>query len=481
MPVYFQQTPLQLLLILFFLSFLWISIKKPVFVFRIIPIVLPFYLIKIYFYPVIIFQKLNNLDFKALLNSFFTPPYQEYPVFVPDFGEQKIQAIPTNLLELCLVFFLIFNFKLIIRGLKILKKNSLGSYFLYASLSFLFFSFASTLFGINQRVSLGIFKSWFFLPFLIFLVFLPYLAKKNFQKKHFSSLLLSGFVILILVLPFIFQKILTYDGRLSAIFLSPNHLGMLLAPGFLIFFLELWKKKILKNYYTDPILFSIAIIGLTIYSIVLYLTFSYSTWIGLSGSLFVFLFFYKKKHSLFLFLITFLIFFSQISNPKLKSILEGEYYSSFHSRQMIWQSALFISRDHFWLGVGPGNFQEAYLDYAKSFKEPYLEWAAPEPHNLFLAFQTQIGFLGTLSFVLMIFLSILQLKKLLQKKEKDSLPSSSVSDSIQEKLLLSSSLFLLYLIIHGLVDTPYFKNDLALLFWIFLAPLWLKNKPRGNP
>jgi hypothetical protein len=44
------------------------------------------------------------------------------------------------------------------------------------------------------------------------------------------------------------------------------------------------------------------------------------------------------------------------------------------------------------------------------------------------------------------------------------------------RLLESRSLFAVaylasftYIMIHGLVDVPYFKNDLSLMFWIFIA------------
>ena len=34
---------------------------------------------------------------------------------------------------------------------------------------------------------------------------------------------------------------------------------------------------------------------------------------------------------------------------------------------------------------------------------------------------------------------------------------------------------LIVIIIHGLVDVPYFKNDLSVIFWIFLALIGLLN------
>jgi hypothetical protein len=41
------------------------------------------------------------------------------------------------------------------------------------------------------------------------------------------------------------------------------------------------------------------------------------------------------------------------------------------------------------------------------------------------------------------------------------------------------------ILVHGLVDTPYFKNDLAMMFWLILIIPWLlpdvniSNPPRS--
>jgi hypothetical protein len=36
----------------------------------------------------------------------------------------------------------------------------------------------------------------------------------------------------------------------------------------------------------------------------------------------------------------------------------------------------------------------------------------------------------------------------------------------------------LTIIIHGLVDVPYFKNDLAVFFWVLLAIVGISNLPK---
>lgn len=95
------------------------------------------------------------------------------------------------------------------------------------------------------------------------------------------------------------------------------------------------------------------------------------------------------------------------------------------------------------------------------------------PHNIILNFWTELGFLGMLlfSFIIIKFL-ILALKYYHQKKG---------SKNKYLGLALFSSM--LIILIHGMVDVPYFKNDLSALFWIIislLAMLKLQNNSTKN-
>ena len=186
---------------------------------------------------------------------------------------------------------------------------------------------------------------------------------------------------------------------------------------------------------------------------------------------------------------------------------------------MIWQSAWKICKDHWWSGVGVGNFQEAYLNYQKYFPEPYIEWAVPMPHNIFLAFQTQLGIIGLIAFILIVILSFTRifvipvqggLPARLAEADGRTPPKPLATEreaqagrqGIQEKnslkigiwkfignwdlrfgnlknklskldsLSLWAFAYLVYIILHGLIDTPYMKNDLAILFWLALAVIW---------
>jgi putative inorganic carbon (HCO3(-)) transporter len=122
--------------------------------------------------------------------------------------------------------------------------------------------------------------------------------------------------------------------------------------------------------------------------------------------------------------------------------------SSISSRLIIWKSTNLIIRDNPFWGIGPSNFQKEYLKH-QAFFPPYLEWAVPHPHNVYLTFWLGGGILalvGWMGIILNMFLKFF--------------------NRANKKALMGALAILAYFLIHGLVDTTYFKNDLAIIFWL---------------
>jgi len=80
------------------------------------------------------------------------------------------------------------------------------------------------------------------------------------------------------------------------------------------------------------------------------------------------------------------------------------------------------------------------------------------PHNIFLNFWLEIGLLGLLSFAAILYIAMHR---------------QGVNPSVEA---LAAAAFLLVLVIHGLVDVPYFKNDLAILFWFAISLFYIKSQ-----
>src|SRR3989338_7558911 len=99
----------------------------------------------------------------------------------------------------------------------------------------------------------------------------------------------------------------------------------------------------------------------------------------------------------------------------------------------------------------PEIFRGGFLGKQKNYP-PYLEWAVPQPHNIYLAFWLQTGLLGLTGFLLLL---VWYFKKLL----------NNLSLVVSCWLLVVMT----YTLLHGSVDTLYWKNDLSFMFWALLG------------
>ncbi len=113
-------------------------------------------------------------------------------------------------------------------------------------------------------------------------------------------------------------------------------------------------------------------------------------------------------------------------------------------RTVIWSESWELIKTHPFTGTGLRSYQTAIIPFHKAtWMEIY-----PHPHNIILMLWIETGLLGLLAFVWLCVTWIGLVKK------------------------NRSWLWLIPLIIilaHGMVDIPYFKNDLAMQFWILAA------------
>jgi O-antigen ligase len=367
-------------------------------------------------------------------------------------------GIPTNILEiLALLIFMLYLTNNKCSLFKFYKENRV---YIWSILAIFTGLVVSALKSGDYWNGFGIIKGWFAIPIIFAWVLFEQLKTSDNLKVTIKWLYtgISGVAIISLV--YYFFGNLTYDSRLEAFYGSPNYLAMFLAPGIFmgIYLINLQLEN--KNLQPNMIKLFFLVTGLLALFAAIYLTYSYSAWAAIILSLTVVVIIKNKKISRLTFLIglitILLIIISQWNTEKLDN-LRKYTRSPLESRIMIWQSAEKILADNFILGIGPGNFQKKYLEYQKDFP-PYLEWAVPQPHNLYLAFWLEGGLTGIIGFVILIAKWLADIIKIASKQK------SSLS-------FLAAILFgtMLYILIHGLVDTPYWKNDLALVFWIIIA------------
>ncbi|MBU1102632.1 O-antigen ligase family protein [Patescibacteria group bacterium] len=317
------------------------------------------------------------------------------------------------------------------------------------------------------KTGAGIFKAWFLEPIIFGLIAIDVIKTNRQFKSLLLSLVFSGTAVALVALGYLAAGQLTFDGRLKAFYLSPNHLAMFLAPA-LILAIAFWfetKKQSLRI-----LLFIVC----CLLFIVLYSTFSYAAWLAvLAATIFLLIGFYRSaiigRRGLvivlcLLVIVLGLVIFFQMNNEKLANLLQSDR-SSLESRLMVWRSAGKILADNWLFGIGPGMFQQYYLEYQKYFLVPYLEWAVPQPHNLFLAWWLQAGITGLAGFVLLLIKFFRKTLKFLFKTK--------------QPLFLILAAAMVYILAHGLLDTTYWKNDLALVFWAVIALGYIVDKNKS--
>lgn len=399
---------------------------------------------------------LNNL---FLLAIFCTPLYL---VRLEFFG------FPTNLFEL--IAFLAIAISFFQKDVLVKKVIQIPRSLLFAFALIFSGVLFSILFNDNKLVGFGILKSWFLLPIFFTFFLYAHLRSRRDLEKIFLSIYLSSFLVGIASLSYKICGITTYDNRLSAFYLSPNHLAMYLSIG-IFFGLYFFLKSFTYDFSVKKFLFYFSPLLILLLSV--YYTYSYGAWLAIMVSLFSILFFtvntrkYLLVSLLFLSFLSIVVFIFQIRTEKFSSLIHFSERSSLESRKTIWTVSQMLISENPIIGIGPGNFQSAYLSLQPKFA-PYLEWAVPQPHNIFLAFWLQSGLLGLIGFSMLLFLIFKILLKILRDRKDAALAAPLFG-------------FFLYTIMHGLLDTTYWKNDLAFLFWVCVfSVLFLSSIKESN-
>jgi putative inorganic carbon (HCO3(-)) transporter len=141
---------------------------------------------------------------------------------------------------------------------------------------------------------------------------------------------------------------------------------------------------------------------------------------------------------------------------------DTNYGDTLEIRYKLWKGTVGLLKEHPLFGAGLNGFKEVYgAEYRLSALQEEFQY----PHNIILNFWSETGLLGLLTFIYLMFLIF---KNFLQTYLKSS----------QKIFGLGLCAGFCYLIIHGLVDVPYFKNDLSLQFFGLLAlfELWLSQE-----
>ncbi len=117
-------------------------------------------------------------------------------------------------------------------------------------------------------------------------------------------------------------------------------------------------------------------------------------------------------------------------------------------RFQIYDATFVMLRDHPILGLGLGGYNIRYRGFAT---EPY-------PHDIWLTFWVELGLLGLIAFAVILFGLLWRGWRVWPKME-----------GFYRPLLWGVLSALVLWTVHGLVDSPYWKNDMSVEFWMLAA------------
>ena len=234
------------------------------------------------------------------------------------------------------------------------------------------------------------------------------------------------------------QDLVDLHGRVTSFFTSPNAIGLYVAPIIPLTIYGLKDKK-RKNIYLIILLLALAAIGLS---------FSEGAWVALAVGVLAALYLSGKRKLMLGILVLGLLAVVIVAPLRQNLMFQNQ---SGHNRLVLWGYTLnYLTKNpnNFIWGAGIKEWFEKVQKPVNNFKqiEPLIF-----PHNLFLNFWSEIGLFGMVAFVLVyIFLVCEAVKKY------------SVNKFLGTVLLCVLVVFF----VHGMVDVPYFKNDLSFLWWI---------------
>jgi len=358
------------------------------------------------------------------------------PIFIPFFVIRfSLGPIPTTLLEI--MIWLIFLANLIYSNIKLKR-----SWHLALAILFLLSALVSVSVDPNLASGMGLFKAYFVDGFLVYLL-LANLSKN--EKDDFSnSLILSGVIASIGALILYTSGIKSNDNRIVDFsLLSSNYLAMYLSAIFVLAISKLERKVGIRVYFLS--------LGALVMLLAMYLTNSRGIIVAVVPAVIYLIYSLIKNKTRWVkavFIVLALAFFVGgylYFRPDWSD--HSRKATSSNIRYYIWVTSVeMVKLNPVW-GVGLSNYQNYFTDLTQD-RVNYPEYIAPQAltaHNIFLQLYLTTGFLGLLAFVALMVGSIFKAKN--------------------RQYVALVIAFLAY----GLVDTPFFRNDLAILVWIVIA------------
>lgn len=155
---------------------------------------------------------------------------------------------------------------------------------------------------------------------------------------------------------------------------------------------------------------------------------------------------------------------------RVTSIFAGSEHSSNAFRMNVWRSSFAMFKDNWWFGIGPGNqtFRLAYGLYMISGFDALGTYCVP------LEVAVEAGLLGIISFAALIVC-------LLARAHIAFWNSSVHVSAWQRWLAVGAAAALAGMMVHGLVDTVFYRPQVQFIFWLIVSLLTTADLSASEP
>ncbi|MFH1207725.1 MAG: O-antigen ligase family protein [Patescibacteria group bacterium] len=318
----------------------------------------------------------------------------------------------------------------------------------------------------DKRQALGLWKAYIIEPALFFLVFVNTIKTKEQVRSVIwsfgAAVVVIGYVALIqyvglLHIPSPYG--LEHPQRATSVFPFPTAVGKFIGP-ILAMFISFWLVRVRPRTSSlwDAAKRHIFTGGVVLFGVIgLLFSFSRGAVIGVAAAMLFASFFSVRRKWIWLTMLFVLVacFIIPFTRHEIISVVDVKDASA-DVHVVMWKGAARIIKANPILGTGLASFPVVYEKYKEASHTEFF----PNPDELYLTLWIEMGLLGLLVFIWLVV-----------KYFHDAWRAarSLINDNSIYAMMVGLMAAMVALLAHGFFDTPYFKNDLAIIFWTLVG------------
>lgn len=312
----------------------------------------------------------------------------------------------------------------------------------------------------DLRAALGIWRAFFLEPILFFIVFVDLIRTTKHRNMIIGAL---GITVVMIGLSAVIQKITGYGipnpywqqeatRRVTSFYGYPNAIGLFSAP--IIILLTGRMVSLFRSPYRYRNVW-ILLTGTAVLLGVLAIFFAVSEGaiLATAAGLLILGLLMKdtRKYALMTIIIACIIVIAYRPATNYASGIISLSDDSGSVRRIVWHESVMMLGDHPVFGAGLSGYRHRLVPYHEATHIEIFMY----PHSVLLNFLSETGLIGLTGFLWLLWIFFAKVIPLIRKDES-WLPATLCAS-------------MLAILIHGLVDVPYLKNDLAVLFLIIVG------------